>query len=217
MELEIINCEQTTAEWHSHRAGIPTASMFNTVMAKGVGKAPSKTRHSYMMKLVAERMTGVAEETFSNEHMIRGQELEPEARSWYQFETNCEVEKVGFIKRLDLGAGCSPDGLVNDDGLLEIKTKLPALHLDVLVSGECPSEHMAQIQGCLWVTGRQWCDFVSYCYVPEGREDNRLPGFIKRIYRDEEYIGRIAEAIKLFNEELSMLTVQLMDKYVRRL
>lgn len=216
MEIEIINCEQTTAEWHSHRAGIPTASMFKTVMAKGRGNEPSKTRHEYLMRLVAEKMTGVAEETFKNDHMIRGQELEPEARSWYQFETNNEVEKVGFIKRIDLAVGCSPDGLISNDGLLEIKTKLPALHLDVLVSSECPSEHLAQIQGCLWVTGRQWCDFVSYCYVPEGFEHQRLPGFIKRVYRDEEYIERIADAVKTFNEELNALTVQLMDKYLRR-
>ena len=214
--IEIFDCEQTTAEWHSHRVGIPTASMFRSLLANGRKKGePSVERHKYMMRLVAEKMTGVPEETFQNEHMIRGQELEPEARSWYQFETNNEVQRVGFIKHHGFGAGCSPDGTIGEDGLLEIKTKLPNLHLDVLVENECPSEHLAQIQGCLWLTGRQWCDFVSFCYVPEGHEDRRLPGFIKRIYRDEEYIGRISDAVKTFNEELNVLTVQLMDRYFK--
>ena len=212
--MQIFDREQATSEWFSHRVGLPTASRFHDVMAKGVSDKPSKVRHAYMMKLVAERMTGVSEETYSNEHMLRGQLLEGEARDLYQFVTGNEVRRIGFIKNNDVG--CSPDGLIGDDGILEIKTKLPHLHLDVLVANEVPSEHLAQIQGCLWVSERAWCDFVSYCHVPDGHPDaRRLPEFIKRVYRDEEHIQRIANAVKSFNDELHALTVKLIGRYFK--
>lgn len=184
--------EQGTPEWFAVRAGIPTASMYATVMANGRGGSASKTRMEYMLKLAGERITGEPMQNFSNRHMQRGHEMEPQARDAYAFLTDNEPEQVGFIRNGDTGA--SPDSLVGESGLLEIKTKLPHLQLAVIRGKEIPQEHLPQVQGQLWVAEREWCDFVSF-----------WPGmraFIKRAYRDEELIAKIAAAVRQFNEEL---------------
>src|SRR6185369_16291184 len=129
--------------------------------------------------------------------MERGHDQEPAARELYAFQTDLEPQAVGFIKNGSVG--CSPDSIVGDKGMVEIKTKLAHLHLDVLLGDVVPNEHMAQIQGQLWVAEREWCDFVSYC--------PKLPLFVKRVHRDEAFIERIAKAVDLFEREL----VTLMD------
>jgi len=192
MSLEIFNCEQGSVEWFAARAGIPTASEFDTVMAKGKGGGESKTRRTYMLKLIGERLTGEPMQHFSNAHTERGHEMEPEARDLYVMLTEIDVERVGFIRRGN--AGCSPDSLIGNDGMLEIKTKLPHLQLDVILSDELPSEHRAQCQGQLWIAEREWVDFVSYW--------PGLPLFAKRVFRDEDYIKKLAEAVRVFNDEL---------------
>lgn len=193
--IEIINCEQGTEEWFKARAGIPTASKFATVQASGRGKSDSKTRRKYMLNLLGERLTGRIVEGYSNSHMDRGNEMEEAARMAYSFESGNSPELVGFVRNGRTGA--SPDALIDSDGLLEIKTKLPDIQLELLFSGEVPTEHTAQIQGQLWVCEREWCDFVSY-----------WPGikpFIKRVYRDEQYIRELAKAVGIFNVELDEL------------
>jgi len=193
--MQIIRCEQGTAEWLQARAGIPTASEFSTVMAKGKGSAESKTRRTYMLKLAGEVLTGLPMESYSNHHMERGKEMEAEARDLYSFLADVDPEQVGFIR--NGFKGCSPDALVGDAGMVEIKTKLPHLQIDVLLSGDLPPEHKAQCQGALWVAEREWIDFVSYW--------PKLPLFVTRVTRDEEYIKQLSAAVDQFNEELAAM------------
>ncbi len=204
MELQIFNCEQGTPEWYAARAGIPTASEFDTVMAKGKGGGESKTRRTYMLKLIGERLTKEPMWAYSNEHMERGKTMEAEARALYSMVSDLEPVQVGFLRRDD--AGCSPDSLIGNDGMLEIKTKLPHLQLDCILYDELPAEHRAQCQGQRWIAQREWVDFVSYW--------PGLPLFTKRVSRDEEYIKRLAEAVRVFNAEMEE-TIAKVQQYRR--
>jgi hypothetical protein len=195
--IRIIECEQGTPEWFAARAGIPTASEFSTVMAKGKGGGDSVTRRKYMLSLLGERLTGECVEGYTNGHMERGKAMEAEARDLYQFQTDNPILQVGFIRNDELAAGASPDSLIADDGILEVKTKLPHLQLELLLTGGLPAEHKAQVQGLLLVSGRKWVDFVSYW--------PKLPLFRVRVERDEEYIALIAGHIAAFNAELAEL------------
>lgn len=200
MSAQIIRCEQGSDEWRRARLGIPTASEFDTVMAKGRGGGESVTRRKYMLALIGERLTDeVAPEGYSNLHMERGKAMEAEARSAYAFLRDVEPELVGFVRNGD--AGASPDSLIGNDGLLEIKTKLPHIHLDVLMQDRLPPEHVAQVQGQLWIAEREWCDFVSYW--------PKLRPFVKRVHRDEKVIAAIKVAVEDFNGELLALMEKL--------
>ena len=193
--------EQGEPEWYQVRAGIPTASMYSALLAKGEGK----TRRTYMLKLAGEVLTGEPMDNYSNAHMERGHVHEPVARENYAFLMGVEPEQVGFIRNGDTGA--SPDSLVGTDGLLEIKSKLAHLQLDVLLRDEMPSEHTLQVQGQLWVAERAWCDFVSYC--------PKLPLFVKRVYRDEPTIQKIAKAVDEFNAELREIVARFQQTSVQ--
>lgn len=191
-------CEQGTPEWFALRCGIVTASEMDSVMAKGKGNAESKTRRTYMLKLIGERLTGDVAESFTNAHMERGKVMEAEARDMYSLVTNATVEQAGFIRNGEVGY--SPDGLP-PGGLLEIKTKLPHLHLDCLLRDEVPPEHKAQVQCGLWVAESEWLDFVSYW--------PKLPLFIKRVYRDEAFIKAMAAEVARFYEEMNALVAKI--------
>lgn len=195
MTVQIFNCDQGTEEWHLARAGIPTASMFATVMASGRGGGPSLTRAKYMRQLAGEVITGRPMESYSNAHMERGHEMEPEARELYAFATDTVPEQVGFIRNVQ--KGCSPDSLIGANGMLEIKSKLPDLVIECWERGDFPPEHRAQCQGALWVAEREWIDIVVYWPA--------MPVFIKRAYRDEPYIAEMSKAVDQFNDELSAL------------
>jgi predicted phage-related endonuclease len=192
--------EQGSEAWFLTRCGCVTASEFKSVMSKGRGTAPSKTRRTYMLKLAGEIITGTFQETYKSADMERGNAMEPEARDLYAMTKGIEVEEVGFIKIADQ-IGYSPDGLVGDDGLLEIKTRKPELQIALLFDGEIPSEHIKQLQGGLYVSGRQWIDFVSYW--------PGLPIFIKRVYRDETLIGEISMAVMTFIAELDQVVLDI--------
>lgn len=194
---EILFCEQGSETWRTARLGIPTASEFDTVQAQGRGGGESKTRRTYMLKLIGERITGEPMDNYQNAHMERGKEMEAEARALYAFQSDTEPQLVGHIRDLSKGAGASPDALIGEDGLLEIKTKLPHLQLEVLLGNRVPPEHYAQLQGALWISGRQWCDLVSYW--------PKLPLFVKRVPRDEDYIAKLAVAVQDFNAEMDAL------------
>jgi hypothetical protein len=188
--------EQTSPEWDEIRRGIVTASELATVMASGRKKGePSITRARYLRRLAAERCGAAPGESYSNAHMERGQVMEAEARRVYSLLTDEEPELIGFVRNGE--TGCSPDALIRADGLLEIKTKLPHLQVEVLEGGIVPSEHVAQVQGQLWICEREFVDFVSYW--------PGLPPFIKRVGRDEPYIKALAEEVDRFNEELALL------------
>jgi hypothetical protein len=185
--------EQGSEEWLQDRLGHVTASCFADVMAKGQGL----TRLKYLRRLVAERLTGKPMESYYNRHMERGNEQEPYARMAYEAMTGNIVQETGFIKHPSIMAGCSPDGLIDDDGGVEIKSVLPTVQIETIERGTYPVEHAAQIQGSLWVTGRKWWDFVSYS--PDLPECLRV-----YIYRVEPQIGYIAnlqdEVIKFLAE-----------------
>ncbi|MDH2092679.1 YqaJ viral recombinase family protein [Rhizobium pusense] len=189
--MQVFDFEQGEEEWFRARMGIPTASKFATVMAKGEGK----TRSEYMRKLAGEILTGEPQEAFSNGHTERGNAMEDEARQHYAFVEVAEIQRVGFIRNGNKGA--SPDSLVGNNGGLEIKTALPHIQIDRLERDRLPPEHKAQVQGNLWLSEREWWDFVSYW--------PKLPILTVRVYRDEEYIKTMADEIDRFNDELASL------------
>ena len=198
MDLQIIDCEQGSDMWLRARCGIPTASRFDAVMAKGRAGGESKTRRSYMLDLLGERLTGQPMESYTNAHMERGKAMEAEARDLYAMVRGVEPKQVGFMRRGS--AGASPDSLIGTDGVLEIKTKLPRLQIEVLLANRLPPEHVAQVQGQLWISGRQWVDFVSYW--------PGLPLFVTRVHRDETYIATIAAEVAEFLAEMAAVTAQ---------
>lgn len=201
--LEIFDCEQGSPEWFAARRAVVTASEFATVLAKGRGGGESATRRKYLLVLAGEAITGeVADKWEGNRHTERGKLLEPEARDAYALITGADPVQVGFMRRG--GAGASPDSLVGEDGLLEIKTKLPHLQLECLEADRLPPEHVAQVQGQLWISGRQWCDFVSYW--------PGLPIFIKRVERDDAYIAALSVAVNDFIAELSAIVSKYTNK-----
>lgn len=154
-------------------------------------------RQKYRWQLVAERLTGQPVEGFRNAAMERGQLLEPEARQAYEAQTGNLVEQAGFLSHKEW-VGCSPDGLIDADGGLEIKCPdNPVIHVQALHGG-MPAEHMAQIQGAMWVTGRQWWDFVSF----DPRMPEKLQLYTQRIKRDDAYITRLEEEVDRFLAEV---------------
>lgn len=194
--IEVFNSAQGTPEWLAERSKIPTASMFAEVMAKpGPKGGVAKGRQTYLYKLAGEILTGEPMDSYTNAHMERGIEREDEARSLYAFLTNTTPEQVGFIRNGN--CGCSPDSVIGDDGLLEIKDALAHIQIDRLLRNTLPSEHKAQVQGQLMVTGRKWCDFMSHC--------RGLPPLIVRVERDEPYIAEIRTAVDAFVAELEQL------------
>lgn len=191
MPPEIIQCEQNSAEWYTARLGIPTASEFAAVMAKGEGK----TRLAYMRKLAGEIITGEPAEGYNNAAMDRGKVMEADARAEYEFVTGNEVTLVGFVR--NGRAGASPDGLIYPHGTLELKTKFPHLLIECIERGELPPEHRAQVQGALWITEREFCDFVAYW--------PGMPLFRVRVPRDDGYIANLAGEVARFCDDLDAM------------
>lgn len=196
--MEIFNMEQGSPEWFQVRLGIPTSSCFSKVMAKGEGK----TRSEYMRKLAGEVLTGGPSDGFSNGHMERGKEMEPQARSAYEIMFDTEVEPVGFVR--NHGAGASTDGFVGTHGMVEIKTMLPHILIDVHDRGRMPPAHVAQVQGGMWITGRQWCDFIGFW--------PGLPLYVERIERDDHYIVELSNEVAVFNRELAAIVERMRGK-----
>lgn len=199
--MQIIECEQGTPEWFAARLGLPTASEFHTVMAVGERGGKSKTRVVYLNKLAGEILTGEPMANYVNADMERGKLMEDEARDLYAFQNNVEPQRVGFVRNGEKGA--SPDSLMFNGGL-EIKSAAAHIQVARLLDGGLPSEHRAQVQGGLWVCEREWWDFCSYC--------PKLPLLQVRVYRDEDYINKIAREVDLFNTELQQ-TVEYIRKY----
>lgn len=197
-DLLIFDCAQNSPEWTEARRGIPTASRFSDILAKGQGI----TRRKYLLTLAGELLTGDCAEGFTNAHMERGHAMEDDARQLYAFMHEVDPVLVGFMRRGRVGA--SPDSLIGEDGLLEIKTKLPHLHLDCLEKGKLPSEHVAQVQGQLMVSGRAWCDFVSYW--------PRMPLFTIRVDRDDTYIAKLRQEVDDFLGELDVIVSKYQEK-----
>lgn len=193
--MQIIkDLEQGSAEWLAIRMGIVTMSNIGALLVNGKGEAGfGADAMTYMNTLIGERITQEIADPFTgNRHTERGHELEPKARALYEMQTDLSCEQVAII--LNHGCGYSPDSLVGDNGLNEIKTKLPKYQVELILSGEIPKEHLAQCQGGLWISGREWIDFISYW--------PGMPLFVKRLHRDEAMISKMEERVKTFYELL---------------
>lgn len=185
-------------EWLKARAGRVTASRVADLMAKTKSGA-SASRVNYMAQLISERLTGQPAESFTNAAMRHGTETEPEARAAYEMLTGADVVEVGFIPHPTIdGFGASPDGLVGDDGLIEIKCPNTATHIETLLTEKVPSKYNTQMQVQMLCTDRAWCDFISY--------DPRLPGdmrtWITRVHRDDVFCAQIVAEVTKFLAEM---------------
>lgn len=196
----LVKAEQRSPEWFAARLGKATGSRFGDIIAK-TRSGYAASRKNYRAELVAEILTGQVTESFTTAAMQWGIDYEPVARLQYELITGNDVEETGFWYHNHLAAGASPDGFVNDDGLLEIKCPNTATHLDTLMYKKVPKQYVAQVQGQMWITGRKWCDFVSY--------DPRLPDnaqiFITRVERDEKFIAELEQEIIDFTQEVNDL------------
>lgn len=195
--MKILNCEQRSPEWFAARAGIATASCFSSILAT-IKTGESAERRNYRARLVVERLTGRCVESFSTPAMKQGVEREPLARDAYQVATGNLVEEIGFIRHDTLEAGCSPDGMIDTDGCLEIKAPELATHLEYLRIKAEPPRYTAQIQGQMWLAERSYCDFVSF--NPDFPPHLQL--IVRRIPRDDKYIAGLALAVELFMSEV---------------
>ena len=201
----ITTCEQGSEEWLSMRLGKITASRVKDVLTKGRGNTPSKTAESYMVELIAEILTGESKPFFENDAMRWGTETEPQARSMYEVNNGfVAVEEVAFVEHNEK-IGISPDGMVGDDGLLEIKCPNTTTQIKRALSDDYSSDYKAQIQMQLWVTEREWCDFVSF----DPRLDCEAGYLQQRVFRDEEYIEEMKTKVYAFVEKMDELIERL--------
>lgn len=203
--------EQGTEGWLSDRCGRVTASRIGDVMAK-TKSGPGAARKTYMGELVAERMTGIPKQGFSNAAMQWGTEAEPQARAMYELETDNSVLETGFVPHPSIeGTGASPDGLVGDTGLIEIKAPNTATHIETLRGAKIDRKYLLQMHWQMICTGREWCDFVSF--------DPRLPiamqMHIRRVEKDAELAEEITAEVTQFLTELNEMVADLRALYMK--
>lgn len=190
---------QGSPEWKAMRCGKVTASRVADIIAK-TKTGYSASRANYLAQLIAERLTGIPAETYASAAMQHGIDTEPEARAAYEFYQGITVEQIAFVHHPKIDqAGASPDGLVGDDGLVEIKCPNTATHLDTLLSKAVPAKYFDQMQFQMACTGRKWCDFVSY--DPRMPEHMRL--FVRRVVRDDTRINYLETEIAGFLVEMT--------------
>ena len=190
--MRIIECDQRSPEWFEVRRGMPTASSFDKIVtSKG---EPSKQALGYLYTLAAERIAGVREPSFSSAAMEEGIRREEESRLVYAMLTEVEVRQVGFCLSDCSYYGCSPDGLVREDGGVELKNPTGKVAIEYLLAGKLPTAYIQQVQGSLLVTGREWWDFVSYY--------TGLPTLIVRVERDEPFLNKLEKELIAFCDKL---------------
>lgn len=178
---------QGSMEWFALHVGIPSAGGYDKILTPKTRQL-SKSVADYRNRLLADWLLGARPEDVQNAWMQRGHALEARARAWYTWEHGKAVEEVGFVMRDDRLTGCSPDGMVGDDGIIEIKCLSAANHIGYLL--DPVDDYMTQVHGQLWVTGRKWCDRITY--------NPALPSVVRRIERDEAYIADLAAAVETF-------------------
>jgi len=187
--MQLHNFEQGSPEWLQARLGIPTASCFSKLITS-TGKKSTQIE-GYLNSLVAETLMGEPPESFSSEWMARGTELEPQARAWYEFQTDLDVDQVGFVT-LDSGiAGASPDGLTLTGGL-ELKCPKAETHVGYLRANKLPTDYVPQVQGCMWICERDSWDFASYHPL--------MPKLLITVRRDDAFIAKLAGLVNEVNE-----------------
>ena len=181
--MKIYNFEQRTDEWYAIRRGKMSASNAETIIANGKGL------ETYIYNLMAEYYSSAEKENYINADMQRGIDLEPEARLEFEFYTDLDVQEVGFIEHNEF-IGVSPDGLIGDDGLIEIKCPNDSIYFKLLLSNNIKPEYIAQMQMQMYVTDRQYCYFVSY------NPNFEKSLYIKKINRDEEMIDKLKKGLE---------------------
>jgi hypothetical protein len=197
--LKVFECPQYSEEWYKIHCGVPTSSEFdNIITSKG---EPSKQREKYLYRLAGERIAKRSEATYQSEAMLRGKELEDEARKYYSFAKGIKVTQVGFCLQEKPGYGCSPDGICGKDGLLEIKSPLISTHIKYLINNRLPVEYFVQTQGQLLVTGKKWVDFTSYCMG--------IRTLIIRVKPDKVFQVKLKKELEKFCLDLDKLTRRL--------
>ena len=196
--MRIIECEQGGPEWLLARLGVPSASSYSKLITT-TGRASAQA-DAYINQLVAEKLTG--EPTFFQvtDPMQRGMDLEPLARTAYEMETGNLVIQVGFLMHDTLDAGASPDGLIGENGGLEIKCPSGHTHVEYLRDDVLPTKYFQQVQGCLWISGRDWWDFMSY--------HPRMEPLIVRVFRDEQFIKALECAVIDAVKTIEILTTK---------
>lgn len=191
--------EQGTEEWFAARLGRVTASRVNDIVAR-TKTGYSASRDNYLAQLVCERLTGKGAESYTNAAMAHGTETEPLARAAYEMKNSVLVDEVGFVQHPTLMAGASPDGMVGQDGLIEIKCPQTNTHIDTLLSGKIPTKYKAQMTWQMLCTGRKWCDFISF----DPRLPQELQMFVQRYPYDVEYANQLENEVKLFLAEVDV-------------
>lgn len=204
--------EQGGEEWIAARLGKVTASRIADMLAR-TKSGWSTSRANYAAELVTERLTGIQTDSFKSAAMQWGTDVEPVAKVAYEFVRDAAVEPVGFIDHATIPmAGASPDGLVSDDGLVEVKCPLTATHIATLLDGKVPSRYVLQMQWQMACTGRAWCDFVSF--DPRLPEEMRL--FVHRVPRDDAKIAEVENEVVLFLNEVDATVRALTKRYGAR-
>ena len=198
--------EERTDEWFEIRLGRATASRMADVLAKGKDNKPSASRENYAVELALELLTRQKAEGYSSSAMQRGTEMESEARSFYELITGNWVQECGFFEHPTIpDSGASPDGLVGEDGLIEIKCPESKQHLTNLVSGKPQTKYFLQMQWQMACTGRKWCDFVSY----DPRFPEHLQIKIVHVPRDDVKIAEMEKEVLAFREEVDSIVRKL--------
>jgi len=189
---------QGSPEWFAARCGNVTASRISDIVAK-TKSGYSTSRANYLSQLLCERLTGTVEESFTNDAMKWGTMQESFARAAYEQAKDVMVDEVGYISHPTIErAGASPDGLVGDDGAIEIKCPNSANHFDTIINKKYPKKYHDQMQWQMACTGRKWVDFVSY----DPRVPERLQLYIQRVPFDPVYVAELETEVKLFLQEL---------------
>ena len=200
---------QGTPEWRQQRCGKLGASKVGEALAR-IKSGWGASRANVMAMLVAERLTGVPQETFVNAAMQWGTDTEAQARAAYEFFHDVDVGLAAFVDHPTITmSGCSPDGLVGTDGLIEIKCPNTATHIDALLDQDDKGRYRSQVQWQMAVTGREWCDWVSF--------DPRLPSHmqmvVRRVPRDDDYIAELEREVEIFLLEVEQTVAKLKAKY----
>lgn len=199
--------EQGSGEWFQARLGRATASRFKDVLARLKSGEPAQARIDYLIEIATERLSGQPSEHPVNSYMRWGTEQEPFAREAYCQRTGLEVDEVGFIKHRTLMAGCSPDGIIDLEGVLEIKCPASNTHAETLLLG-MHAKHLPQVQGAMWITGAGWADFVSF----DPRMPPNLRLYTQRIERNDIYIANLATAVEDFLGAVDEMVSNLLEK-----
>ena len=210
--MKVIDCEQNSAEWLAARCGSLGASSIADMVAK-TRTGWGASRFNLAARIVCERLTGTPQESYTNAAMQWGHDTEPQARAMYEFMRDVAVQQVGLVLHPSINKShASPDGLVGEDGLIEIKCPNTATHIETLLSEDVEGRYVKQMQWQMACCGRAWCDFVSF--------DPRLPAemqmFVQRVRRDDEFIAELEREARLFLAEIDKTIATLSDKYLSR-